>query len=426
MKCAKCNSEVSISDTDSKCPKCGNDLLQFGATAQGSSVSADGVINIGDVGMMKDSNITSTTNVSAPAVGGSQVINIVTGDKSERQMGKNKCPICGRVVKDDYFECRKCHKDFICVRHQDEISHLCTDCASTELKEPEILCPICGFVVRDNYFRCKKCEKTHICSKHYNDEHKVCEDCAKIIKTDNMRKAETQDRELHKRDSLKKDFPPAVTIHPIAKLWRSDNSSDWGKALNNYWAFLEEENPKALPIEIEMDNLHKKIDMIRSMDEQSWYDFLYYKYFPWKFTAPNRLATTRKLLEQNDKKKLYHIKERIFSFNKEDIIVGLELVSGATGGIKGLGPAGASGLLAVLFPEHFGTADQFVIKALMNIPDLSEYEQIKRMKPEQFTLKDAEVLILIMKKKSTELNSLLKSTEWTPRKIDMILWSFSR
>lgn len=30
MKCKKCNSEVSISE--SKCPKCGNDLLQFGAT----------------------------------------------------------------------------------------------------------------------------------------------------------------------------------------------------------------------------------------------------------------------------------------------------------------------------------------------------------------------------------------------------------
>ena len=31
MKCAKCNAEVSI--TDSKCLKCGHDLLQFGATA---------------------------------------------------------------------------------------------------------------------------------------------------------------------------------------------------------------------------------------------------------------------------------------------------------------------------------------------------------------------------------------------------------
>jgi hypothetical protein len=31
MKCAKCNSEVSIAD--SKCPKCGQDLLRFGSTA---------------------------------------------------------------------------------------------------------------------------------------------------------------------------------------------------------------------------------------------------------------------------------------------------------------------------------------------------------------------------------------------------------
>jgi hypothetical protein len=38
------------------------------------------------------------------------------------------------------------------------------------------------------------------------------------------------------------------------------------------------------------------------------------------------------------------------------------------------------------------------------------------------TEKDALLLIEIMRRKATELNTLFHSDEWTPRKVDMILW----
>jgi len=37
--------------------------------------------------------------------------------------------------------------------------------------------------------------------------------------------------------------------------------------------------------------------------------------------------------------------------------------------------------------------------------------------------KDALLLIDIMRRKATELDALFPTDEWTPRKIDMILWA---
>ncbi len=41
----------------------------------------------------------------------------------------------------------------------------------------------------------------------------------------------------------------------------------------------------------------------------------------------------------------------------------------------GLGFAGASGLLALLYPQKFGTVDQFVVKTLRNVPTLPTWER---------------------------------------------------
>lgn len=40
------------------------------------------------------------------------------------------CPICGKKNRpEDTFRCRKCGKDNVCVRHQDEKTFLCPECA---------------------------------------------------------------------------------------------------------------------------------------------------------------------------------------------------------------------------------------------------------------------------------------------------------
>ena len=70
----------------------------------------------------------------------------------------------------------------------------------------------------------------------------------------------------------------------------------------------------------------------------------------------------------------------------------------------GWGTAGASGLLAVLEPEHFATVDQFVVKALASIQGLPEHDRILQMKPDSLTPQDGFVLISIMKSKACDLN----------------------
>jgi len=116
----------------------------------------------------------------------------------------------------------------------------------------------------------------------------------------------------------------------------------------------------------------------------------------------------------------------LFKFDRKDIRRGLDLA----GGIKGFGVGGASGLLSLLFPEQFGTVDQFVVKALQKIRTFPEGEissreiqALRRMNPKNLSKSDGIILIGIMRRKADNLNSIFGSRFWTPRKIDMILWA---
>jgi hypothetical protein len=205
------------------------------------------------------------------------------------------------------------------------------------------------------------------------------------------------------------------------ELWNGNDPNLWKKALKRYWEFVKSSN---LALEMEMD--HLDIGAIRAMDPQTWYRFLLEKYFRWKYTAPNRYASTTKVLRtyaaNNELSALHAIKERLFVANKDNIQQCLALATS----IRGLGTAGASGLLAVLFPEHFGTVDQFAVKTLAMVPELPEKGLIATMNPESLSPKEGVVLIRIMRRKADELNSALSTTEWTPRKVDMVLWTCGR
>ena len=97
--------------------------------------------------------------------------------------------------------------------------------------------------------------------------------------------------------------------------------------------------------------------------------------------------------------------------------------------LGGIGTAGGSGLLALLFPVQYGTVDQFVVKALM---ELSAYaselprNDISKIKPSDITIKQAVLLEEILREKAKRLNKAFEKNEWTPRKIDKILWSYGR
>ena len=80
----------------------------------------------------------------------------------------------------------------------------------------------------------------------------------------------------------------------------------------------------------------------------------------------------------------------------------------------------------ILFPNDFGTVDQFAIKALLNVKSLKEYGNLKKMNPENIKAKDAAFVIDIFRRKADELNGMFNTDFWTPRKIDMILWCIGR
>ncbi len=205
----------------------------------------------------------------------------------------------------------------------------------------------------------------------------------------------------------------------ISTLWHENNEQKWLDALERYWDFVK-------PDHSEVEKKFQNIDLeeIERMDENEWFNFLLHEYFFWKFTTPNRYATTTSYLKkykgsEDSLANLYRIKQELLSFNKNEIETGVKIARC----IRGLGPAGASGLLAVLFPEYFATVDQFVAKALAPIDGLPQKEQILKMKPESLRLKDAVILIEIMRLKADELNAVFKSKFWTPRKVDMVLWA---
>ena len=204
----------------------------------------------------------------------------------------------------------------------------------------------------------------------------------------------------------------------IQALWDCSDRGAWVGALEHYWSFVK---PTHEVLERQMDTLDP--EKIRKMNADEWFEFLLNDYFRWKYTAANRYASTTKHLklqvEEWGVQKLHSFKDDIFQLAPTDVKAGLK----AAMQIRGLGTAGASGLLSLLFPALYGTVDQFVVKALLQVPDLPEREQLERMNPESLTVNQGVILIEIMARKAQQLNVQFDSQEWTPRKVDMILWA---
>jgi len=207
----------------------------------------------------------------------------------------------------------------------------------------------------------------------------------------------------------------------IDELWNSKDPKVWEKALQRYWEFVK---PSNIALEQSMEKLSP--DQLKNLDAHGWYEFLRDNYFRWKYTANNRYASTtrhlRRYLDENTFDELHNIKFRLISLDCGDIAQGLAIAQE----IRGLGCAGASGLLSLLYPCSFGTVDQFAVKALREVRGLPEATDIQRMNEMSLTTQDGVILIQIMQRKAVQLNQLFKSTEWTPRKIDMILWTYGR
>lgn len=206
----------------------------------------------------------------------------------------------------------------------------------------------------------------------------------------------------------------------IYMLWESKSEAEWNKALDHYWTRVA--NYKTYNIEREFYTLdHKEIEI---MNEEEFFLFLKEKYFPWKFGETRWCKTSIKNLEKNNTKDLLDIKNRIISADKDDIKKCLKTAME----VKGLGVAGAAGLLSILFPQKFGTVDQFLVASLLRTREFCNSEKMQEMDSRRQSLKvdDGVYLEKILRKKSKELNDTFRTSEWTPRKIDMVLWCIGR
>jgi hypothetical protein len=207
----------------------------------------------------------------------------------------------------------------------------------------------------------------------------------------------------------------------LSTLWQSPLAADWEQALERYWHFVL---PKNFELEQKLASL--QLQTIEEMSAHDWYAFLHQEYFRWKYTAANRyVTTTRKLetyLKSDELGQLNTIRRELLSFDVSDIRAGLEIASK----IRGLGIAGASGLLSLLYPRQFATVDQFVVKALREIKGLPESARLAKMNPNSLSLKDGECLVQIMRAKAKALVAQFSNQEWTPRRVDMVLWTYGR
>ncbi len=167
------------------------------------------------------------------------------------------------------------------------------------------------------------------------------------------------------------------------------------------------------------------VERLRSLNADQWFAFLHDEYFRWKYTAPNRYSTTtrtlcRKAGDETGRQTLVRSRDQLLGINASDSIRrSIETASA----IPGLGTAGASGLLALMYPMAFGTVDQFVVKALRAIPEFASDAAIAKMNPDGLTAADGELLVLIMRRKAAALTEGLRES-WTPRMIDKVLWTY--
>ena len=58
--------------------------------------------------------------------------------------------------------------------------------------------------------------------------------------------------------------------------------------------------------------------------------------------------------------------------------------------------------------------------------DLPEANALSKMNPQNLSVNDGTLLIGILKRKAKENNRLFGTSIWTPRKIDMVLWTSGR
>lgn len=202
-------------------------------------------------------------------------------------------------------------------------------------------------------------------------------------------------------------------------LWNHGTEGNWLEALKQYDEIIDLRSIEVQGIEGFMAQL--QAEDVKNMSVLEFYSFLYEQYFVWVFTQKNRLASTRKHLrkyvDENRMFELEDIQKRLFSTDHSNIKECLEIAME----VRGLGIAGATGLLAVLFPHDFGTVNEPIVEVIRTIDGINYGYELIKMKPST-----AIIVTEIFREKAKELNLKFNTNFWTPRKIDKVLWACVR
>lgn len=204
----------------------------------------------------------------------------------------------------------------------------------------------------------------------------------------------------------------------IKSLWNSEEKTAWDSALQNYQQQIKSSN---LDVENKLNAM--KSQDFQSMTGKDFYAFLR-DYAQWKYTDGRIKSNVQKRIEEyyeeHSDEEMKRILDNIFAIDLEDVYLHIENIKR----IKGIGVAGASGILSLVFPKHFGTVDRFAVENLKEIykNDSVCESKLNKINSIDISTYDAVLVIKIYQAKACQLNQKLKTEAFTPRIIDMVLW----
>jgi hypothetical protein len=133
------------------------------------------------------------------------------------------------------------------------------------------------------------------------------------------------------------------------------------------------------------------------MSTGEYYTFLRDEYFQWKFTSKPQLIGNRRTLAKHVAEgtmdRVERVRQGLVNRGIDSTGASIKMMMGKYGGIRGLAVAGASGLLALVYPEELGTVDVMVTKALQ----LLGLAEVMRVNPKNISIPEAETMIEIMR-----------------------------
>jgi len=214
---------------------------------------------------------------------------------------------------------------------------------------------------------------------------------------------------------------------PVERLWRADSAEEWERAIQRYWGLPSVSQNWAA--ELHMDKV--RVSTVARYTPQQCYDFLadpQVGFYRWKFgarQAGGQRAALDRFVGANGlgegRAPLAAIFQALVTFPPEDIHEGLRIARE----IPGVQDVAGSGLLAILYPAYYGTADQHVVRALQRLTpqDLPPGMTLQDATPTALTTSDVIAVIQIYRWKAGVLNHRFDSSRWRPRDVDMALFS---